>query len=105
MPETDPPSSSPKPGEAGATAGEVRNLPILVSRPRDVTRSNGESWFVRVLRAIFGSKPSTIRADLQDVLEAGAGGTGFSPKESAMVENILGLRERRVIDVMIPRAV
>ncbi len=44
-----------------------------------------------------------IRADLKDVLE-GAGDTGFSPAERTMLKNILGLRERRVVDVMVPRA-
>jgi CBS domain containing-hemolysin-like protein len=39
------------------------------------------------------------------VLDAAAPGeTGFSPEERAMLKNILGLRERRVEDVMIPRA-
>ena len=33
-----------------------------------------------------------------------AGETGFSPEERAMLKNILGLRERRVEDVMVPRA-
>ena len=32
------------------------------------------------------------------------GESGFSPEESRMLKNILGLRERRVGDVMIPRA-
>ena len=32
------------------------------------------------------------------------GETGFSPEESGMLKNILGLRERRVADVMVPRA-
>jgi CBS domain containing-hemolysin-like protein len=38
------------------------------------------------------------------VLEDGAGETGFSPTERTMLRNILGLRERRVADVMVPRA-
>src|SRR4051812_9854205 len=104
MPEGPSPTSSPNPGDSSSPAGEVRNLPVLVTPPREIGRGNGESWLVRVLRAIFGSRPSTIRADLQDVLEAGGGGTGFSPTESAMLQNILGLQERRVVDVMIPRA-
>jgi len=32
------------------------------------------------------------------------GESGFSPEESRMLKNILGLRERRVGDVMVPRA-
>ena len=46
-----------------------------------------------------------MRADLEVVLEAGATGAGgFSPEESALLKNILSLRERRVEDVMVPRA-
>ena len=59
---------------------------------------------VRALRAVFGWKPGSIRADLKDVLDADTGETGFSPEESTMLKNILGLRERRVEDVMLPRA-
>src|SRR5262249_8075178 len=59
----------------------------------------------RILRAVFGWKTGSIRSDLRVVLEAGgAGDTGFSPEESAMLKNILGLRERRVANVMVPRA-
>ncbi len=58
-----------------------------------------------MLRALFGWKPGSIRADLKDVLDAMTPGeSGFSPEESRMLKNILGLRERRVGDVMIPRA-
>ena len=53
---------------------------------------------------MFGWKASTIRADLKDVLEDSAGETGFSPTERTMLKNILGLRERRIVDVMVPRA-
>jgi len=54
---------------------------------------------------LFGWKPTTMRADLKDILEAvNPGESGFSPEESRMLKNILGLRERRVGDVMVPRA-
>jgi CBS domain containing-hemolysin-like protein len=53
---------------------------------------------------VFGWKPGSIRADLRDVLDAAPGESGFSPDESRMLKNILGLRERRMEDVMIPRA-
>jgi hemolysin (HlyC) family protein len=82
-------------------AYEPRHLPVPVA-PR---RENGEGFFTRVLRALFGWKPSSIRADLKDVLDAMTPGeSGFSPEESRMLKNILALRERRVGDVMIPRA-
>ena len=75
-----------------------------VPRPSEVARDNGDSWFARALRAVFGWKAGSIRADLKDVLEDGAGETGFSPTERTMLKNILGLRERRIVDVMVPRA-
>jgi CBS domain containing-hemolysin-like protein len=93
MPDPDP-SSSPEPSSA-------RNLPVLVSRSNEIER---ESWFKRALRMFFGAKAGSIRADLKDVLEEGVGETGFSPAERIMLRNILGLRERRIADVMVPRA-
>ena len=60
---------------------------------------------MRTLRALFGWKSNSVRADLKDILDAmSPGESGFSPEESRMLKNILGLRERRVGDVMIPRA-
>jgi CBS domain containing-hemolysin-like protein len=86
---------------AGAPSYEPRNLPVLVPP----TRNGGENWFIRAMRALFGWKPNIARADLQDVLDAiGLGESGFTPEESRMLRNILGLRERRVGDVMVPRA-
>jgi len=80
---------------------EPRFLPVLINPPRD----GGDNWFLRTFRALFGLKPSTIRADLKDVLDAMTPGeSGFSPEESRMLKNILGLHERRVGDVMVPRA-
>src|SRR5258708_7058418 len=96
MPDSDPSSSS----EPSVT----RNLPVLVPRPSQAVRENGEGWLARTLRAIFGWKPSTVRADLEDVLEDGGGETDLSPTERTMLRNILGLRERRISDVMVPRA-
>src|ERR1035437_1301946 len=96
MPDSDSPSSSP----ADAAPYEPRHLPVPVPPPRE----GGESWMTRVFRALFGWKPNS-RADLKDVLDAmPPGESGFSPEESRMLKNILGLRERRVGDVMIPRA-
>ena len=85
-------------------AGTARNLPVPVPQPRDLARESGEGWFARTLRALFGWKAGTTRADLKDVLEDKAGETEFSPTERTMLKNILGLRERRVVDVMVPRA-
>ncbi|MFY9757710.1 MAG: hemolysin family protein [Pseudolabrys sp.] len=94
MPDSD--SSSPS-----GTPFEPRNLPVPV-RP---AQEGAESWFVRALRTLFGWKSGSARADLKDILDVmSPGESGFSPEESRMLKNILGLRERRVGDVMVPRA-
>ena len=98
MAESDPTA----PSEPVAPAGETRNLPVPVG-PRLSAEAEG-GWLARSLRKLFGWKAASIRAGLKNVLEAHAGETGFSPKESAMLRSILGLRERRVADVMVPRA-
>ena len=84
----------------------LRNLPVPVPRPSEIARTTpGDNWFARALRSLFGWKTGSIRADLETVLGAGsAAETGFSPIESTMLKNILGLRERRIDDVMVPRA-
>ena len=100
MPEQDP-SGPPEPPHP---AGEARNLPVLVAPGSLAPHERREGWLVWALRVLFGWKANSIRANLTDVLKAGAGESGFSPKESVMLQNILGLRERRVVDVMVPRA-
>src|ERR1700739_2029294 len=58
-----------------------------------------------MMRAVFGWSPTSIRSDLKDLLEGPAvTETGFSPDESRMLKNILSLRERRLDDLMGPRA-
>jgi CBS domain containing-hemolysin-like protein len=100
MPEQDQSGSPEQPGPAN----EGRNLPALVPAGSLVRHERREGWMAWALRVVFGWKAGSIRANLSDVLKAGAGETGFSPKESVMLQNILGLRERRVVDVMVPRA-
>jgi CBS domain containing-hemolysin-like protein len=96
MSDSDPSS----PSSPGGAPFEPRNLPVPVPPAKE-----GENWLVRAMRALFGWKPHTARADLKDILDAmSPGESGFSPEESRMLRNILGLRERRVGDVMVPRA-
>jgi CBS domain containing-hemolysin-like protein len=98
MPDTDAPSRS----LSIAAPSEPAHLPVPV--PSEAGR-NGESWLGRMLRVLFGWKAGSIRQDLEVVLEDSTpGDTGFSPQERTMLRNILGLRERRVEDVMVPRA-
>jgi CBS domain containing-hemolysin-like protein len=101
MPDTDAPSRS----LAIPAAPETINLPVPRPAAPEGARESGESWFTRALRALFGWKPGSIRQDLEVVLDAGApADTSFSPEERTMLRNILDLRERRVEDVMVPRA-
>jgi CBS domain containing-hemolysin-like protein len=101
MPDIDPPNR----GDQALMRTERANLPVPVTMPTDSARESAASWFGRMIRALFGWKPGSIRDDLKVVLEAGAyGETGFSPEERAMLKNILALRERRLEDLMVPRA-
>ena len=85
-------------------SGETRNLPVPVPAPLDVPGER-ESFFARLARAVFGWKSGPTRADLQVVLESAMPGEiGLSITERTMLKNILALRERRIEDVMVPRA-
>ncbi len=68
-----------------------------------MARPHRENWFTSAMRALFGWRPELFRSDLRNVLESRAGDIGLSLRESAMLRNILGLRERRAVDVMVPR--
>jgi CBS domain containing-hemolysin-like protein len=95
------PDSDSSGSNSGGAPYDVRNLPVPVPPPRE----GGDNWFMRTIRSLFGMKPTSIRSDLKDVLDAMTPGeSGFSPEESRMLKNILALRERRVGDVMVPRA-
>ena len=62
-------------------------------------------WFTRFMISLGLRSGGSLRDDLHEAL-AGEGEAGdvFSPEERAMLQNILRLRERRVEDVMVPRA-
>ena len=80
------------------------NLPMVVPRNAE-TETERQGIFARIARALFGWRSGTTRADLEVVLESAMPGeTGVSPAERTMLMNILALRERRIEDVMIPRA-
>ncbi len=78
-------------------------------------RSNGPengdkpSWSERVLAKFGLSRKKSIRTDLAEVLAETPdpktqAGSEFTPAEQTMLQNVLGLRERRVADVMVARA-
>jgi CBS domain containing-hemolysin-like protein len=94
--------AEPRPEQA-----ETRNLPVpLPPQPQPGPSENGsDNWMQRTLRILFRWKAGTVRADLKSLLERGPPGEmGFSPEEGAMLKNILALRERRIEDVLLPRA-
>jgi len=99
------------PDDVSTRASEPpRNLPVQVPPPSPPARvldrrEPGETWIGWIARAILGWKPGSIRADLETALGGlPAGDTEFTLTERTLLKNILGLRERRVEDVMVPRA-
>lgn len=96
MPDTERPSSTAEPQS-------TPSLPAPLGAEK--LRDSGESVFSRWLRTVFGWRSGSTRADLKEVLEESPPSElGFSPEEGTMLKNILGLRERRIHDVMVPRA-
>src|SRR5215813_10693000 len=89
--------------DSAATAGQ-RDFPGMARRSNGLARENRESWINRMMRAVFGWSPTSIRSDLKVLLDGAAAETGFSPDESRMLKSILSLRERRLDDLMVPRA-
>jgi CBS domain containing-hemolysin-like protein len=85
-------------------APQSGNLPVPVHEG-EVLRPTHASWLARAIRTLFGWRADSLRANLQVVLETSAPDeTSFSPVERIMLRNILYLRERRIADIMIPRA-
>lgn len=100
MPDADTPGRA----EARPEEPEIRNLPVPVPQPSAGPIAS-EGWLHRALRILFRWKAKTVRADLKSLLESGVPGEmGFSAAEGVMLTNILALRERRIDDVMVPRA-
>lgn len=88
-----------------AAAGDSRTLPVPALRGEVLPRETSEGWVQRMLRALFGWKPGSVRSDIAVLLDGSApADSGFSPEERAMLKNILDLRERRSEDIMVPRA-
>ena len=96
MPDTERPSEPAEPQSSS-------NLPAPISGPKP--RDTNDNLLSRWMRTIFGWRSGSTRADLKEVLEESTpSDLGFSPEEGTMLKNILGLRERRIDDVMAPRA-
>ncbi len=109
-------STGPAPAEMPA-AGEKQSgpqtdessghLPIAAGRELVVIEREepADGWFTRFMIRLGLRSGGTLRDDLHEALSGeGQAGDVFSPEERAMLQNILRLRERRVEDVMVPRA-
>lgn len=99
IPSKSAPASDLKP--AGRLAPE-NSEPARSPRP-DAERKSVLTWLTHRFR---GKTAAELREDLADVLadDKGHAASGFSAGEREMLSNILGFREIRVEDVMIPRA-
>ncbi|WEF51584.1 hemolysin family protein [[Pseudomonas] carboxydohydrogena] len=96
-PDSDDPATPPIPSST--------TLPVPVQQG-EVLRPAAESWLSRAIRSLFGWKAGSARADIQVVLDATAPDdeTSFTAVERTMLRNILSLHDRRIADVMVPRA-
>ncbi|MEO6396223.1 MAG: hemolysin family protein [Devosia sp.] len=67
--------------------------------------ARGQSLWTK-LRAMFAFRTMSLRDDLEVALESEASGetADFSPSERTILQNVLQLGEKRVEDVMVPRA-
>ncbi len=77
----------------------------LSSQPDQYNLGRKPEGFWDKIKLLLGLKSgASLRDDLKDALAEGQTHEVFSPQERLMLENVLGLRERRVADVMVPRA-
>ena len=72
----------------------------------DLTHANAEETFLsRLWRRVRGVSEPNLRESIEDALdETEEEGTEFSLEERHMLRNLLGFRDVRVDDVMVPRA-
>jgi CBS domain containing-hemolysin-like protein len=70
----------------------------------DPAKDHEPRLFDRVLAAFGLRSAPSFRDDLEDALAERGAESEFSPREREMLKNVLGLRGRRVDDVMVPRA-
>jgi CBS domain containing-hemolysin-like protein len=83
--------------------------PVKTEDPVSTDRRTGaDGTILQRLRSLFGSRQSSsdLRESLAGALDevAGIATDPFSAKERSMLRNVLGLRDLRVDDVMVPRA-
>ena len=69
----------------------------------DEDRQGAASLFER-LRGLLGLNPGSVRDDIEEALAEAGAGADFSPKERAILTNVLALHDIRVANIMAPRA-
>jgi CBS domain containing-hemolysin-like protein len=79
--------------------------PIAAPAEPDRAAERHDSWIDRLRQRLGLRQASSIRQNLEEVLEENApASAGFTPEERAMLKNILELRESGVGDLAQPRA-
>jgi CBS domain containing-hemolysin-like protein len=73
------------------------------SAAADRAKEPDSGLFDRVLAALGIKSAPSFRDDLEDALAERGTDDEFSPRERELLKNVLGLRGRRVDDVMVPR--
>jgi CBS domain containing-hemolysin-like protein len=86
------------------SANEFRSADSVPGSDEDRSRDQGDSLIERLLVRLGLKAAPSIRDDIEDALEESDTAGEFSPHERAMLKNVLGLRLKRVVDVMVPRA-
>jgi CBS domain containing-hemolysin-like protein len=96
-----------EPNSSGGEADSAQHGTAQDGEDPQQTRPQKPAAFFSSLKRLLrlGRDTSNLRENLEDELaREGAGDTAFSPEERMLLGNILRLREKRVDDVMIPRA-
>jgi CBS domain containing-hemolysin-like protein len=96
-----------EPNSSGGEADATQHGTAQDGEDPQQTRPQKPAAFFSSLKRLLrlGRDTSNLRENLEDELaREGAGDTAFSPEERMLLGNILRLREKRVDDVMIPRA-
>ncbi|WP_395173471.1 hemolysin family protein [Roseibium alexandrii] len=96
-----------EPNSSGSEADSAQHETAQDGEDPQQTRPQKPAAFFSSLKRLLrlGRDTSNLRENLEDELaREGAGDTAFSPEERMLLGNILRLREKRVDDVMIPRA-
>lgn len=70
-----------------------------------MSSSSNNGFWAGLMRLLFGGNEASLRESLEDVLEDSPDASAdFSREERDMLKNLLGFRDVRLDDVMVPRA-